>query len=93
MKLGILALILGLIYILILYAALPLGLIAIVAGLSMRVKAQRQARSPEGPPPPELDEDGKPKPSLAEDATTMIWLGVVLAVVGGAVNAYRYFGI
>lgn len=93
MKLGILALILGLIYILLLYAALPLGLILIVTGISMTVKGRAEERSLEGPPPPELDEDGKPKPSKREEGVSLIWLGGLLAVVGGAVNAYRYFGI
>lgn len=93
MKLGILALVLGLIYILLLYAALPLGLLALIGGIMMGMKGRAQERSLEGPPPPQVDEDGKPKPTLREEGRNLVWLGIVLMVIGGAVNAYRYFGI
>jgi hypothetical protein len=92
-KLGILALILGLIYILLLYAALPLGLLAIIGGIVMIGKARAQERALGAPPVIEHDEDGKPKATLREEGTGLIWLGAVLAVVGAAMNAYRYFGV
>lgn len=93
MRTGILAIILGLIYILLLYAALPLGLIALLYGAIAVGKARRNPAGRVTPEASELDlADGRKPMSPYDEAMGFVWLGVILAVVGASVNAYHYFG-
>ena len=94
MRSGLLAMTLGLIYILLLYAAVPLGLLALTYGIYGLAKARKDPAGRIAPAGPESDDpDAQPPLSPYDFAVGMIWLGVILVVVGASVNAYRYFGM
>lgn len=87
-------LILGLIYMILFYAALPLGVLALAFGGFQFFKTRNH---PEGRTPRVLTakeiEDGQTAQSPYDDAIGFIWIGVVLTVIGGAINAHQFFGI
>lgn len=86
--------ILGLIYIILFYAALPLGVLALAVGGFQFFKTRND---PEGRTPRVLSakeiEEGQTAQSPYDDAIGFIWIGVILAVIGGAINAYQFFGL
>lgn len=86
--------ILGLIYIILFYAALPLGVLALLAGGFQFMKARKdpQGRVPRVLTPQQI-EAGQTAQSPHDDAMGLIWLGVILAVVGGSINAYHLLGL
>lgn len=87
-------LILGLIYIILYYAALPLGALALAVGGFQFLKARKD---PLGRTPRLLSAEeiqaGQTAQSPHDDAIGMIWIGVILVVIGGAINIYRLFGL
>lgn len=87
-------LILGLIYIILFYAALPLGALALGVGCYQLLKARKD---PEGRVPRTLTaeeiEAGRTAQSPYDDAVGLIWIGVILAVIGAAINAYKLAGL
>lgn len=86
-------LILGLIYIILFYAALPLGALALAVGGFQYLKA---VRDPEGKTPRALSaeeiEKGVKAQSPYDDAIGLLTIGAILAVVGGSITAHSLLG-
>lgn len=94
MSLKIIVVILGLIYLILFYAALPLGALALAAGLFQLRKASKdpEGRVPRAPTPEDI-EAGRTTQSPHDDAVGLIWIGAILAVIGLAINAYHLLGV
>jgi len=79
----------GLVYIVLIYAGLPLGAILIVWGLFALRKAKRAPATTLVPDlaEGEIDEDD---PKLFAEG--LIYIGIILMVLGGAANLWQVYG-